>query len=250
MKRLRESLPSLVTFASLTCGVLALMMASEGDLWRAGTLILVGYVLDALDGILARRLGVASDFGIQLDSIVDIVTFGAATAVLVTQHLRQQDLRGGLVALPALAFVVAGAFRLARFNLYAPMGKTPETLGLTISTGGAFITLAVVSDLGQASGLLPAWAFLPLLLLVAALMASRIRFPEFNSMIRHRWASLGVLASSLILTLFLQPAVIWFGATTAYLCVGLARAVVRRGRHVPAMEGAIRRPELSGQRES
>jgi CDP-diacylglycerol--serine O-phosphatidyltransferase len=220
-------LPSVVTLASLTCGVLALVMAGEGELWYAGALILVGYLLDALDGILARRLGVASDFGIQLDSIVDIVVFGAAAAVLVTQHLRLEGLRGWPVWIPTLLFVMAGAFRLARFNLYAPMGKTPETLGLTISTGGAFITLAVMSDLGAASGLLPAWAFIPLLLFVAVLMASRIRFPEFTSMIRHRWASLGFLAAFLSLTLFLRPAMIWFGATAGYISFALARAVVR-----------------------
>lgn len=227
MTRVRGSLPSVVTFANLACGVLALVMASDGELWYAGALILVGYLLDALDGILARRLGVASDFGIQLDSIVDIVSFGAAPAVLVTQYLRLEGLRGWPVWIPALLFVSAGAFRLARFNLYAPMGKTAETLGLTISTGGALITLAVVSDLGAASRLLPATAFIPLLLFVAGLMASRIRFPEFTSMIRHRWASLGVLAASLSLTLFLRPAVIWFWGTAGYISFALARAVVR-----------------------
>ncbi len=227
MSRVQSSLPSVVTFASLACGVLALVMASEGELRYAGALILVAYLLDALDGILARRLGVASDFGIQLDSIVDIVSFGAAPAVLVTQHLRLEGLRGWPVWIPTFLFVMAGAFRLARFNLYAPMGKTAETLGLTISTGGALITLAVMSDLGTASGLLPAWAFIPLLLFVAMLMASRIRFPEFTSMIRHRWASLGLLAAGLSLTLFLRPAVIWFGATAGYVSLSLARALVR-----------------------
>jgi CDP-diacylglycerol--serine O-phosphatidyltransferase len=207
--------------------MLALVLALEGELWYAGALILVGYLLDALDGILARRLGVSSDFGIQLDSIVDIVNFGAASAVLVTQHLRLGGLRGWPVWIPTLLFVMAGAFRLARFNLYAPMGKTAETLGLTISTGGAFVTLAVLSDLSSGPGLLPAWTFIPLLIFVAGLMASRIRFPEFNSMIRHRWASLGFLGACFLLTLFLRPVVIWFGVTTGYISFGLARAVVR-----------------------
>ena len=227
MGRVRRSLPSAVTLANLACGMLALVLAAEGELWYAGLLILIGYLLDALDGILARRLGVASDFGIQLDSIVDIVNFGAASAVLVTQHLRIEGLRGWPVWIPALLFVMAGAFRLARFNLYAPMGKTAETLGLTISTGGAFVTLAVLSDMSAHRGLFPPWAFILLLLLVAGLMASRIRFPEFNSMARNRWASLGFLGACFLLTLFLRPVVIWFGVTTGYISFGLARAVVR-----------------------
>jgi CDP-diacylglycerol--serine O-phosphatidyltransferase len=250
MNRFRHYLPSLVTFTSLACGVLALIMASEGDLWGGGTLILVGYVLDAIDGIVARKLGASTDFGIQLDSVVDVVVFGAATAVLVTQHLRQEGLRGWPVLLPTLAFVMAGAFRLARFNLYAPMGKQSETLGLTISTGGAFVTLAVLSDLGQASELIPAWAFLPLLLMVAALMASRVRLPEFNSMIRHRRASLGVLAACLLLMLFWQPTAVWFGATIVYLCIGLTRAAARGRRHEQSVAGVGRGPGLRAGDES
>jgi CDP-diacylglycerol--serine O-phosphatidyltransferase len=227
MLSVRRSLPSAVSLASLTCGMLSIVLAAEGELWYAGALILIGYLLDALDGILARKLGVASDFGIQLDSIADIVSFGAGSAVLVTQHLRLVGLRGWPVWIPALLFVMAGAFRLARFNLYAPKGKTAETLGLTISTGGAFVTLAVLTNLSADSTLFPAWAFIPLLIVVAGLMASRIRFPEFNHMIRHRWASVGFLSACFVLTLVLQPVVIWFGVTTGYISFGLARAVFR-----------------------
>ena len=227
MVSVRRSLPSAVSFANLICGMLAIVLAVEGELWYAGALILLGYLLDGLDGILARRLGVASDFGIQLDSLVDIVNFGAASAILVIQHLRIAGLRGWAVWIPVLLFVMAGAYRLARFNLYAPKGKTPDTLGLTISTSGAFVTLAVLSNLSAGSRLFPAWIFIPLLIIVAGLMASRIRFPEFNHMIRHRWASVGFLSACFALTLVLQPVIIWFSVTTGYISFGLARAVVR-----------------------
>jgi CDP-diacylglycerol---serine O-phosphatidyltransferase len=250
MSKLREAIPSLITFTGLSCGMLALMLTSEGNLWGAGTLILTAYALDALDGIAARHLGAASEFGIHLDSIVDVVSLGVAPAVLVTQHLRAQGLLGWLFVLPTLAFVIAGAFRLARFNLYAPLGKTNETLGLTISTAGAFVTLAVLSDLGQASGLLHAWLFLPLLLLVAVLMASRIHFPEFNSMIRHRRETAGTLAASLLLCLILQPAVIWFAGTCVYLCFGLARAIPRRRQLAPLRGGELQPKELREGREA
>ena len=112
MSRIRELVPSAVTLASLACGMMAMTLAMEDELRAAGLLILVSYVLDALDGILARKLGVASAFGIQLDSIVDIVTFGAAPAILVTRHLRSGGLVGWPAWIPMLVYVMAGAFRL------------------------------------------------------------------------------------------------------------------------------------------
>lgn len=227
MNRARQSVPSAVTFASLACGMMAMMLAMEGELQSAGALILLSYVLDALDGILARKLGAASALGIQLDSIVDMVALGVAPAILVTQHLRSTALDGWPVRIPVLLYVMAGAFRLARFNLGACKGKTPDTCGLTISTGGAFVTLAVLAELSTGSRLLAGWAFIPLLLLVAVLMASRIGFPEFTHMIRHRRESLGVLGGACLLSLFLPPAVVWFGGTSVYISFGLARAVVR-----------------------
>jgi phosphatidylserine synthase len=126
-----------------------------------------------------------------------------------------------------LIYVMAGAFRLARFNLSACEGKPPDTTGLTISTSGAFVTLAVMADLSTGSRLLPDWAFIPLLPLIAVLMASRLGFPEFNHMIRHRRASLGVLGGACVLSLFVPFVVVWFGATTVYISFALGRAVVR-----------------------
>src|SRR3989337_4388583 len=134
MDWIRLRTPTLVTFISLLCGISAIGLAIEGQLGIAGTLLLTGYLLDAMDGELARRFGAMSEFGLQLDSIVDIVIFGGGGAGLVTQHVRGTPVGGLPIWIMATIYVVAGAYRLARYNLLAEGSKPSETYGLTIST--------------------------------------------------------------------------------------------------------------------
>lgn len=224
----RQWIPSLITFITLSLGMLSIALSIEGYLSVAGALILAGYLLDAVDGEVARRLGVSSPFGIHLDSLVDIVHFGAATTVLVWQHLRETPASGWLLWLLGIGFVTAGAFRLARFNLEAEGVKTVDTLGLTISTSGAYITLSVLADLTFGHELLPDWLFLALLPLISMLMTSRIQFPELQTMIRGRWISIALLSTSAIIAVWLTPQLVWLGLTTGYISYGLVRAGYRR----------------------
>jgi CDP-diacylglycerol--serine O-phosphatidyltransferase len=227
MSRLRRSVPSLITFATLLCGMTAIALAVEGQLGYAGALILVGYLLDGIDGETARRLGVSSEFGLQLDSLVDLVNFGAASAILAGQHLREGALGGWPVWLFAMGFVVAGAYRLARFNLGAGAGKQLESQGLTISTGGAYVALSVLADRAFGHELFPDWIFLTVLLATSVLMASRIPFPELRPLLRRRWASLAVLGSGAVAAIWLTPELVWLGLTTGYISFGLLRAGYR-----------------------
>jgi CDP-diacylglycerol--serine O-phosphatidyltransferase len=228
MNWIRRRTPSLVTFTSLLCGISAIGLAIEGQEGLAGTLLLVGYLLDALDGELARRFGAMSDFGLQLDSIVDIVIFGAGGAVLVAQHVRSSAVGGVLVWTMASVYVVAGAYRLARYNLMAGETKPGETYGLTISTSGAFVTLSVLADRSHGGPHAPAWVFLVLLGIAAALMVSRIRFPELRSMLRSWRVNAVVLGMCGVMAIWLHPQVVWWGVTTGYISFGVVRALIRQ----------------------
>jgi phosphatidylserine synthase len=86
---LRGLLPNLITFSGLVCAFSAVVLAMHEELTASGACILAGCLLDALDGEVARRTGATSAFGLQLDSLVDIVTFGVAPSVLIYQYLRQ-----------------------------------------------------------------------------------------------------------------------------------------------------------------
>src|SRR5438552_10609583 len=156
--RLQTSLsivPSLFTIGNIFCGYYCIISTLRGNWDYAAILVGVGYILDGLDGRIARLTKTASDFGVQLDSLADVITFGVAPAVLafswgfgasegiegsVAKHVHQ------LGSLASFAFVVCGALRLARFNLQA---KLPETtskryfVGLPIPAGAGMIAAVV-----------------------------------------------------------------------------------------------------------
>lgn len=227
MTHLRPVLPHALTFASLFCGMGAIAMAMEGQVGYAGGLILVGYVLDALDGELARRLAVTSEFGLHLDSLSDTVIFGAATAVLVRGHLRGTAMDGAWVWIFGLAYVAAGVYRLARYNLQMATEKDPETLGLTISTSGALVTLMVLTDRVYEGQLFPDWAFAAVLGLAALLMASRVRFPELRVVLFNRWLNLALLGAVVTVSIFLSVQLVGLTLAAGYITFGLVRAGLR-----------------------
>jgi CDP-diacylglycerol--serine O-phosphatidyltransferase len=230
MTAIRHSLPSLVSFTTLACGVTSVALSIEGRLAPAGALILLGYLLDAVDGEIARRLDRTSEFGVQLDSLVDVVHFGGATAVLLAQHLRPGSWGGWPAWILALIFMIASCFRLARFNLSAAEHTKHTTTGLTISTGGAYLTLAVLADLAFQGALFSDVFFGLLVLAISALMASRIPFPELQALLRYRWAGVATMAAGALAALWLTPQFVWWGLTTTYIAVGVLKAGARRIR--------------------
>lgn len=115
MRVTRSIIPNLFTLANLFCGFAAIVAAFEGDLLRAAILILTAGVFDMLDGLVARITDSTSEFGVELDSLCDAVSFGVAPSVMLyVTFFHQWDQWGLLLAsLPALA----GVTRLARFNV-------------------------------------------------------------------------------------------------------------------------------------
>lgn len=220
----RYLIPNSITFLSLTCGIVSILLSATHHLYAAGILVLLSYILDLFDGALARRLQAASSFGLQLDSLVDMVSLGTAPAVLVFMHLQAVNLTSWWVWPGILLLPLAGAFRLARFNLLPPKSKNDtDSVGLTISTGGATIALAVLSDLSIAGEYLPDWSFLLMILTVSVLMVSTISFPSFYWIFagRKKLLLLSLFGLSLLLTHFFHA---WFLWTNAYLGLALARA--------------------------
>src|SRR5947207_729762 len=145
-------IPSLFTIGNIFCGYYSVISTLRGNWDYAAILVGVGYILDGLDGRIARLTKTASDFGVQLDSLADVITFGVAPAVLafswgfgasegiegsVAKHVHQ------LGSLASFAFVVCGALRLARFNLQpkkpAESGSKRYFVGLPIPAGAGMV---------------------------------------------------------------------------------------------------------------
>jgi len=108
-------IPNLFTAINMFCGFFSIIEASNGNINYAAWLIFVAALFDALDGIVARLTNSSSELGIELDSLSDVISFGAAPAfILYKTFLYQFDVYGIIIAsLP----MIAGGFRLARFNL-------------------------------------------------------------------------------------------------------------------------------------
>jgi len=134
-------IPSIFTLANLLCGFLALVFVIEGAYTIAAALILMSVLLDSLDGKVARRLSVSSDFGKELDSLSDLVSFGVAPAILTYQAILyplQPDYVRYIGLGIAAIFALCGAVRLARFNM---LNITTHFVGVPITFAGGIIAL-------------------------------------------------------------------------------------------------------------
>lgn len=172
--RIRWLAPNLITAANITAGFLSMLAAAEGYFERAVYLLLLAVLLDLFDGKVARRLKVTSKFGQEMDSFSDAVSFCAAPAFLAHQAiLRSLEASGVIVA---LVYLLAGVFRLARFNLTTDAhSKARSTTGVPTPVGAGYV-MALVLMRDQIG---PPVAAL-VLLIMAGLMISRIPLPEFR----------------------------------------------------------------------
>ncbi|MCA9923591.1 MAG: CDP-alcohol phosphatidyltransferase family protein [Anaerolineales bacterium] len=227
----RYLIPNGITFISLTCGIISILLSAIGHLNPAGALILASYILDLFDGAAARRFKAGSEFGLQLDSLVDMVSLGTAPAVLVFMHLKTEEVSLFWVWPVVVAFPLAGAFRLARFNLLPPKKSgSKDSTGLTISSGGATLALAVLADLATPVINLPDLWFVPLTAIVCALMVSTIPFPSFLWVFSSKRKNAMLIVMFAVSLMFLQFPNAWFMWHNTYLGVSLARASYKSWR--------------------
>jgi CDP-diacylglycerol--serine O-phosphatidyltransferase len=174
-------IPNLFTAMNMFCGFLSIISASEENYNYAAWLIFIAAIFDALDGMVARLTNSSSELGVELDSLSDIVSFGAAPSFLLykTYFFSMDTLGIILSALP----LIAGGFRLARFNVQLVGFSKSFFLGLPIPSSALTIAsfiLAFYSDGFQK----PLSDFiLPMVLVLSFLMVSNIRyetFPKFS----------------------------------------------------------------------
>ncbi len=164
-------LPTIITCGNLSAGFLAALLAVQGRFIQAAALVLVAAGLDLIDGAVARASDTDGEFGVNLDSLADLVSFGVAPAVALYLSALHALPVTGVAA--CLLYVVCGALRLARF----PMVKSPEHfIGLPIPPAGVALAGLAVLD--------PTWwpLVLATVLLLSALMVSEIPFPKLSGL--------------------------------------------------------------------
>ncbi len=168
---MKNAIPNIVTAVNLVLGMFAIIFTLQGDFTYAAFFVVAAMVADGLDGRVARYFGVSSDFGKELDSLCDLVSFGVAPAIMAYAYMLK-DFSGG--ALIAAAFATCGALRLARFNVNTSKVKG-YFMGLPIPAAGCVIATFVMLGM-KPSG----WIFPMMVAIFAYLMVSTIRYPDFK----------------------------------------------------------------------
>lgn len=144
MKRGVYLLPSLLTLANLAAGIVAILFAANMHFTSAAWAIMAGIAMDMLDGRVARWMGAASQFGLELDSLSDLVAFGVAPGILMYQLALEPLGRPGFMIV--IFFAMASALRLARFNLRAQAGEfTTYFEGLPVPAAAGILASFVLS---------------------------------------------------------------------------------------------------------
>ncbi|WP_054951025.1 CDP-diacylglycerol--serine O-phosphatidyltransferase [Numidum massiliense] len=165
-------LPNMFTIGNLFLGMVALFLAFNDQWQYAAITVIAGMLFDGLDGKVARLLNAESEFGKELDSLCDIVTFGVAPAVIMYIAILQPY--GFIGWVVAAAFPACGALRLARFNVVK--GTPGYFVGLPITAaGGVLATMALYKEV-VASPLILIFGMLAL----AYLMVSSLKYPNFK----------------------------------------------------------------------
>jgi CDP-diacylglycerol---serine O-phosphatidyltransferase len=245
LKKALFVLPNFFTITSLCCGFYAIvtcMGEPDGtDFYHAALAIVVAMFCDAVDGRVARLTRTQSSFGTQIDSLCDVVSFGVAPAVLVFRWtLFEWKPVLGMIA--AMAYVSAGAIRLARFNVITERehdtdhGPGKYIVGMPIPTAaGVLVSLVVLNralggQLREASGL-----FVVLCLSLGVLMLAPIQFRSFKDLkLNFRTISLLtlVLVSSVAFAVFFRPSFVFVWLLGCYVALGLIEALISLSRHI------------------
>lgn len=188
MSIIRYTIPNSFTALSLLLGVASIATTQVGELEFAAWLIVWCGLLDTMDGVAARLLKATSSFGAEFDSMADLVAFGVAPAILVLNaglQIGGIEVGSGqfwLLLVAVGVFVLAGAMRLARFNLASSVSVPGWFTGVPITAaGGGLISSMVIVMIRyeETTSVLPLQLYLPVLMFVLALaMISRLRFPK------------------------------------------------------------------------
>ena len=218
-------LPSLFTIGNLFLGFWAMVRTSHGQYAEAAPLIFWAILLDVLDGRIARLTGTTSEFGAELDSLADVVSFGVAPALLAYSW--------GCGALPrvgwrvAFLFVVCGALRLARFNVQKSSVDGRYFVGLPIPAAAAPVAALVNVSPAPVDEKAHAVVWLALLIVLSFLMVSTFRYTSFKKVdLRSRRSYVNVVGIALLLIVFnMHPewcllalaTLFWLSGPLAYL---------------------------------
>ena len=251
--RLRKGvylLPNLLTTAGLFCGCYSLIATLRGEFLFAAIAIMAANVFDVLDGRIARLTKTTSRFGIEYDSLCDLVAFGVAPGLLVYHWALEPW--GTLGWLAASLYVTCGALRLARFNVLYDTQQKRHFVGLPIPAAAEVIaaTVMLYYYFGGSGATFRHLIVLLMVYALAGLMVSSVPYFSFKEVDIHRRQPFWVLvAAVLVLKLLIaEPQICIFAGFFLYAASGPARVVWVWAHRL--MRHALARRDLTDARAS
>ena len=174
-------IPNLFTAMNMFSGFFSIISASQGNYTYAGWLIIIAAIFDTLDGFMARLTKSSSELGVELDSLSDVVSFGAAPAFLLYTTYFYQFVTFGILisSLP----LIAGGFRLARFNVQLVGFDKNYFKGLPIPSSALTIVCFILSFYDNGFGETEKQFIIPMVLILSFLMVSNVKYdtiPKFS----------------------------------------------------------------------
>jgi CDP-diacylglycerol--serine O-phosphatidyltransferase len=224
-------LPNIFTSLNIFCGFFSVILSIEGQFAGAAISILVAVLFDALDGKIARATNTTSRFGVEYDSLADLISFGMAPAMLM--YLWALKPFGRLGWLAAFLFMACGALRLARFNTQVGTVSGKFFVGLPIPAGaGMNATLVLLFSQFHIDPLPYKAMILILLYILSFLMVSTIKYNSFKEAELFKKMKFNVLVMALLILIFIaaQPAVALFLIGLLYVISGPLGSIMRRYR--------------------
>jgi CDP-diacylglycerol--serine O-phosphatidyltransferase len=167
-----KALPSCFTVGNLFLGIISILLAVQ-DSWKyAAIMVIIGMLLDGLDGRVARMLNTQSEFGKELDSLSDVISFGVAPAIIMyVSTFKYTGPEGWLVT---AIFPICGALRLARFNVHP--GEPGYFIGLPITAAGGILATMALYNVYVHN----VYVWMAAMLFLSFLMVSQIKYPAFK----------------------------------------------------------------------
>jgi CDP-diacylglycerol--serine O-phosphatidyltransferase len=215
---MKSIIPNALTALNLVLGICAIISTFNGSFYQAALFVVAAMISDGLDGRVARYLNVSSQFGKELDSLCDLVSFGVAPAILAYAFLLKDfGIMGYIIA---AFFATCGALRLARFNVNTGTVKG-YFMGLPIPAAGCVVATFVMLGI-KPSG----WIFPIIVIIFGYLMVSTIKYPDFKGKgenIRIVPMFITILISGYIL--FIINGAILFSPFFAYALFGILNTV-------------------------
>jgi CDP-diacylglycerol--serine O-phosphatidyltransferase len=225
-------LPSIVTVGNLFCGYACVVYAMRGDLATAAPFIGFAIVLDMLDGRIARMTNTSSAFGLEFDSLADVISFGLAPAVLAFAWGLYELGRLGWAA--GFIYVTATAMRLARFNIQTGAAHLDKRyfVGMPSPSAAGLVAATVFVFPYPISGLAQNVAAIAVVLVPAALMMSTMRFRSFKTInFGHRQSYLPIIvAGAVFAAIAANPPIALVVIAYGYLASAFIELAVNRLR--------------------